>query len=205
MFRLTVSNLTKRFGARKVFNEISFDLRTGDSIAVVGPNGSGKTTLLMTLLACLRPTRGEIAYYQEDSQLDDDRIRQCTSLVAPYLNLYDNLTAEENLKFFATVAGASITGKRVDALLAKVGLKGRGMDMVKEYSSGMIQRLKYAVALLSEPNFLFLDEPTANLDEEGKQIVFDIIEECRGTSILVIATNEREEYDLASNLCRVGN
>ena len=203
MFKLSVKNLAKRFGALKVFSDINFELETGGSVAVVGPNGSGKTTLMMTLLAGLRPSKGEIVYQQDDRTLTDDEVRNYTSLVSPYLNLYDNLSAEENMKFFATVSGRNITGKRIDEMLNRVGLEGRGMNLVREYSSGMKQRLKYAVAILKEPPFLFLDEPTSNLDDDGKKIVRGIVEEYRDRSIIVIATNEQEEYDLAGQLCRV--
>jgi heme exporter protein A len=203
MFKLSVTNLAKRFGALKVFSDINFELETGGSIAIVGPNGSGKTTLMMTLLAGLRPSKGEVIYRQDDRTLIDDEVRNYTSLVSPYLNLYDNLSAEENMKFFATVSGRNITGKEIDEMLVRVGLEGRGMNLVREYSSGMKQRLKYAVAILKEPPFLFLDEPTSNLDDNGKEIVTGIINEYRDRSIIVIATNEKEEYDLAGQLCRV--
>jgi len=203
MCRLSVTNLAKRFGPRKVFSDISFQLETGDSLAVVGPNGSGKTTLLMTILNGYHPTRGEVTFYRGGRRLAESQVRTSSSLVAPYLNFYDDLTAEENLKFFASVTGRNVTGKEINSLLARVGLEGRGMDLIRAYSSGMKQRLKYAVALLGRPEFLFLDEPTSSLDEHGKRIVFDMIEEYRKNGILVIATNEREEYSLASNLCRL--
>ncbi len=195
--------MAKRFGGLKVFSDISFELRTGEVMAVVGPNGSGKTTLLMMLLKIGHPTRGDVNYYLEDNQLSEEDIRSSTALVAPYLILYENLTAEENLQFFASVSDAGLTGKEINGLLVQVGLKGRGLDLVSAYSSGMKQRLKYAVALSSKPAFLFLDEPTSNLDEEGKQLVFDLIEQHRKTSMIVIATNEREEQELADKLCRV--
>jgi heme exporter protein A len=119
------------------------------------------------------------------------------------LSLYDHLTAEENLKFFASVAGDRVTGKEINNLLKGVGLEGRGLDDVAGYSSGMKQRLKYAVALLNKPAFLFLDEPTSNLDEAGKKIVTEIIERYRTESIIVIATNEKQEYGLAGEICRL--
>jgi heme exporter protein A len=203
MYRLTVTDLAKRFGPRKVFSNISFELETGDSIAVVGPNGSGKTTLLMTLLRGYHPTRGSVVFAEDGAPLDENRLRGETALVAPYLNLYDRLSAEENMVFFATVAGAEITGKQINQLLERVGLEGRGADAVGSYSSGMRQRLKYAVALLLDPSFLFLDEPTSNLDEDGKRIVSEIIKEYRSSKIIVIATNEPEEQQLASKVCRL--
>lgn len=204
MYKLTVSGLAKRFGPRKVFSDISFDLTTGQSMAIVGPNGSGKSTLLMVLLAGLTPTRGTVTYSRDDRPMDDGAVRDATSLVSPYLNLYDSLTAEENLTFFSTVSGGHITGKEINSLLGRVGLEGRGNDPVGAYSSGMKQRLKYAVALSNKPAFLFLDEPTSNLDEAGKKIVFDLVEECRARTIVIIATNEKEEQSLAGQLCRVG-
>ncbi len=202
VFKLTVTDLAKRFGPRRVFSDLALELTTGESLAVVGPNGSGKSTLLMTLLSLHRPTKGRIEYTQSDQRLEASRLRSLTSFVSPYLNMYDQLTAEENLKFFATVAGGSVTGKQIDALLAKVGLQGRGCDLVAEYSSGMKQRLKYAVALLKSPAFLFLDEPGANLDEEGGQLVAGIVEEYRSRCVIIVATNDRKESSLAERqLC----
>lgn len=203
MFTLRTENLSKRFGPRRVFKDISFELSTGDSIAVIGPNGSGKSTMLMTLLGTYQPTKGSLAYLEDNVPLDRDQIRNLTSLVSPYLNLYDNLTGEENLSFFATVSGGHITGQELNALLERVGLDGRGPDLVRSYSSGMKQRLKYAVALLGDPAFLFLDEPTSNLDRAGKEIVFGIVEEYRSKAVIVIATNEEEEQSLASQICRI--
>jgi heme exporter protein A len=203
MYCLKVTNLFKRFKTRKVLNDISFNLRTGESIAVIGPNGSGKSTLLMLLLSAIHPTKGTIEYFHDDAKLNDSKLRSSISLVSPYLSLYESMTAEENLVFFATVSGFVLTGKEINNLLTKVGLDGRGQDMVGTYSSGMKQRLKYAVALINEPAFLFLDEPTSNLDENGKKIVADIIEEYRSQTILVIATNEEGEQNLARQVCWV--
>jgi len=203
MYSLVADNLGKRFGDRKVFSEISFDLHTGDSLAVVGPNGSGKSTLLMLLLGYYHPTRGSVSFSNGESVLEEEGVRACASMVSPYLSLYDLLTAEENLTFFSTVAGGHVTGKEIDALLARVGLEGRGMDLVGSYSSGMKQRLKYAVALLNEPAFLFLDEPSSNLDDACKGIVREIIEDYRKQAVIVIATNEKEEESFANQLCRL--
>jgi heme exporter protein A len=203
MYKLQAHKLSKRFGGLKVFSGLEFELTTGQSMAVVGPNGSGKSTLLMVLLSLYTPTRGEVIYYNDDERMDDAAVRAEVALVSPYLNLYDQLTAEENIKFFATVSSRNVPGKTIENLLSRVGLDGRGSDLVGGYSSGMKQRLKYAVALLKEPAFMFLDEPTSNLDDAGKQLVLDVIKENRSRSVVVIATNEKEEYHLAEKQLRV--
>jgi len=202
--RLIAQSLAKRFGALAVFSDISFELQSGQSLAVVGPNGSGKSTLLMLLLGMYQPTRGAVVFKDGDALMDEDAIRRKSALVSPYLSLYDNLTAEENLVFLVTVSGGNVTGKRINELLSLVGLEGRGMDPVGSYSSGMKQRLKYAAALVKEPAFLFLDEPMSNLDDQGKQMVRDVIEQLRGQAVIVLGTNEQEDYGLADGICRVG-
>jgi heme exporter protein A len=204
MYTLTVDNLGKLFGFRKVFAGISFELNTGQSLAITGRNGTGKSTLLMLLLGLYHPTRGEVKFSLDGEALNDSQTRLATSLVSPYLNLYDQLTGEENLTFLATVSGLQLTGKKIDELLATVGLQGRGVDLVGTYSSGMKQRLKYAAALLKDPVFLFLDEPTSNLDPDGKEMVRHIISERRSESVIIIATNEEEEYSLTDGTIRLG-
>ena len=203
MYTLKVENLSKRFGSRRVFSELSFELATGQSISITGRNGSGKTTLLMLLLGLYHATQGRVSYLCHAEPLLESAVRASTALVSPYLNLYDQLTGEENLVFFATLSGINLSGKRIDELLATVGLEGRGVDPVSSYSSGMKQRLKYAVALLKEPAFLFLDEPTSNLDVDGKQLVRQLVESRRRNSIVVIATNEEEDYSLTDGLIRL--
>lgn len=200
---IKVENLGKNFGERKVISSLNLELRQGESVAITGPNGSGKTTLLKLLLALLRPSSGKVTYYDDDRVLSREELRHRISFVSPYLSLYDQLSAEENLQFFTAVRGGNITGKDIDSLLLKVGLVGRGMDLVSEYSTGMKQRLKYAVALSSKPDFLLIDEPSSGLDDSGKAMMTALIEEQRSGSIIILATNEKEEYSLASQQCRL--
>jgi heme exporter protein A len=194
---IKVENLKKNYGERKVINLLNFEIKQGESIAITGPNGSGKTTLLKLLVSLQRPTSGKVTYFDNSRVLNAEELRDRISYVSPYLSLYDQLSAEENLKFFTAVRGKNITGKEIDSLLVRVGLEGRGMDLVSGYSTGMKQRLKYAVALSNKPDFLFIDEPSSGLDDSGKIMMTELIEEYRADSIIVIATNEKEEYALA--------
>lgn len=203
MLAIKVESLNKNFGERKVITSLNLELRQGESVAITGPNGSGKTTLLKLLLSLLRPSSGKVTYFDNDRVLSQEELRHRISFVSPYLSLYDQLSAEENLQFFTAVRGGNITGKEIDSLLVRVGLEGRGMDLVSDYSTGMKQRLKYAVALSNKPDFLLIDEPSSGLDDSGKVMMTALIEEYRSGSIIIIATNEKEEYSLAHRQCRL--
>ncbi|MCP4567389.1 MAG: ABC transporter ATP-binding protein [FCB group bacterium] len=204
MYAVDASKLTKRFGPRLVFKDIAFSLKTGGSLAVIGRNGSGKTTLLRILAGLTAPSRGRLDFSTNGDKLDRTSIRCNLSYIGPEMTLYDALTARENLRFFATMRGISMTDDEIEAILTEFQLAGRGKDFYGAYSSGMKQRLKYAVALLNDPAFLLLDEPSANLDEEGKELVSKIISRQKENGVLIIATNEKEEYDLAETRLEVG-
>jgi heme exporter protein A len=160
---------------------------------VTGPNGSGKSTLVRVLCGLARPTAGEVSVNVDGAKAAPADCRADIGVVAPDLAMYHELTALENLAFFASVRGLSLAGGALEDLLDRVGLAGRGADLVGSYSSGMRQRLKYAQALIHQPRLLFLDEPTANLDERGRALVADIVAEQKRHGLLVIATNEPQE------------
>jgi heme exporter protein A len=204
MINLEVQNLAKRFGSRKVFDNINFALEPGHSLAIVGPNGSGKSTLLKLIIGFGIPTRGQVIFSENNKKLDFDQYRRRLALVSPYLALYGSLTARENLEFLSKVNGDIISRDQIEKILSQVGLDGRGEDFVSAYSSGMLQRLKYATAFLKNPEILLIDEPTSNLDDAGKKIVFELLESRRKDTIIIIATNEKEEYGFAEQLCQLG-
>jgi len=204
MYRLEVKNLSKFFDVRSVLRDVSFSLEVGGSLALIGPNGSGKTTLLKIMAGLLAPTRGRVVFSGPDGLLNKDKVRELLSYVGPEMTLYDALTGEENLRFFAAMRGIGLTVEEIASRLEKVGLGGRGGDRYGAYSSGMKQRLKYAVALLNRPVFLLLDEPAANLDDDGRRIVSDIISCQKQSGILIIATNEEREYAGAERQYRLG-
>lgn len=204
MLKLEVKNLAKRFGTRKVFAEISFNLETGQSLAITGPNGSGKTTLIKTILGLAAPSRGEAVLFRDEKKLDFDSYYKEAFLIAPYMNLYDTLTGKENLRFLSRLGGLAATDEAMESALTGVGLAGRGKDLVAGYSSGMKQRLKYAAALIKKPAAVFLDEPTSNLDDSGKEIAISLIREWKNVALVVIATNEKEESTLAERILELG-
>ncbi|MDH7569730.1 MAG: heme ABC exporter ATP-binding protein CcmA [Armatimonadota bacterium] len=202
---LEVRDLAKRYGSRGIFRGVSFQLKRGESLAVAGPNGSGKSTLLRILCGLQRPSRGTVVCRVGETLLDERERRQVMGFVAPDLMLYEELTALENLDFFARVRGLPPDPPRLAGLLADVGLAGREHDLLRTFSSGMRQRLKYAFALLHRPPILVLDEPTAYLDETGVRMVRRFIAQQRAEGILVFATNEQEELHFGDRVLRLGS
>jgi heme exporter protein A len=191
---LTVSGLRKEFSRRVIFDGISFTLSNGDSIAVTGKNGSGKSTLVKIVAGVLSPTKGAVDIEVKGKRVKREQFHDHIGFVAPYLHLYDEFTAYENLHHFERIRGIKAGKAYIDELLSRMSLYMRKNDTVRTYSSGMKQRLKYAFALLHRPSILIFDEPRANLDREGIDTVSSIVEEHKSNNgILIIATNDPED------------
>ena len=201
--KLIAKQIVKRYGEHIVLRNINFEILNGSSLAITGSNGSGKTTLIKILANLIAPTRGSVQYQEEERIIPRDQIYRHIGLVGPYLQLYQELTARENLYFFARMLKVENYKQRIAFLMETLGLKGREDDMVKAYSSGMQQRLKYVNALLHQPQILLVDEPRSNLDLQGIKTVYDLLQEHKKTGILVIATNENEDLQLADQTIQV--
>ncbi len=167
IMEIAAEGLGKNFGEKRILRDIGFALTDGQSLAITGPNGSGKTTLVKILCGLIRPSEGKLRYLENGKEIESDHIFPYIGLVSPYLELYEELTADENIQFFTRMRNLQGVDHKVNELLVFFKLDGRENDAVKTYSSGMRQRLKYIVALLHEPKILFLDEPTSNLDSAG--------------------------------------
>jgi len=169
-------------------------------------NGSGKSTLFRIIAGLLQPANGSVEILRGGESLDATARRSFIGYVSPDLTLYRELTGAENLRFFSELQGRELRKSELAELLNEVGLKGRGRDLVGSYSSGMRQRLKYAFALLNAPPILLLDEPTANLDVSGREMVERILARQREHpegGVTLIATNEPRELDWGDILVRL--
>jgi heme exporter protein A len=187
--RLEAKNLKKVFNRRVVFERISFTLGSNTTLLVTGRNGSGKSTLIKILASVLSPTEGSVGISSSLPYTPESHLMQ-VGLVSPYLMMYDEFSARENLTLALAIRGMRPDGRKIDALLERVQLFGRRNDLVRTYSSGMKQRVKYAFALVHGPKILLLDEPMSNLDTRGVETVRAIMEEQREKGILVVATND---------------
>ncbi len=193
MWKIEAQGIAQQFNRRMIFKDISFRVHSGESLVFTGRNGSGKTTLVRILCQLIRPYRGEVRFLRDDQPVPGDKIYPYLGLVGPYLQLYNNLTALENYTFFARIRGLPVDLPRFRRWMDRLGLKGRELDELRTYSSGMLQRVKYVMALFHQPEILILDEPTSNLDEQGAAIVYEIMEEQKRQHILILATNEPDE------------
>ncbi|WP_245860198.1 heme ABC exporter ATP-binding protein CcmA [Candidatus Chloroploca asiatica] len=191
--RLIVEEVAASYGTRNVFAAVSVELCAGETMVVSGQNGSGKSTFLRLLAGLQRADAGQITYLAGNEAFDPRDAGHLIGWVAPDLMLYRDLTARENLRFFAAVRRISLDDHAIDEVLARVGLAGRSDDRLAAYSSGMTQRMRYAYALIHHPPVLLLDEPTVTLDERGAEVVDTVINAQRRHGIVVIATNDPRE------------
>lgn len=195
--QVEVVNLAKVYGYRKLFSDVSVVIPDHSVFVVLGHNGAGKTTLLRILCGLIPATAGHVQVTLDGKALTKSEKRAQIGLVSPDLELYGELTALENLEFFAGVRGLHFNLGKAREMLEFVGLQGRGNDYVSTYSSGMKQRMKYAYALLHHPHILVLDEPTSNLDEKGVELADTVIRRQRESGIVIMATNEPREVSYA--------
>lgn len=194
-YSIQSQNLSKLFGRRLIFKDINFNWSDKGIFGISGPNGSGKSTLVKIVAGLIAPSQGKIIHKNSEGEIIPEKLHNHIGFVSPYLVLYEEFSAWENLKIFAKIRGITLNEVMVMKYLTKFLLENRRDDLVKTYSSGMKQRLKFIFALMHSPEVLIFDEPTSNLDEEGKKSVYEIIEETSRNSIVVIASNE--ERDLA--------
>lgn len=191
---LSGNKLTKVFNRRVIFEDISFSLSPQHTLLISGPNGSGKSTLVKLISGVLTPTRGEVrvALEGEDALAS---LHAIIGLVSPYLQMYDEFTARENLQFSLAARGLRNLEPEIQPLLEELQLRGRLDEPVRTFSSGMKQRVKYAFALIHHPPILILDEPMSNLDVNGVELVKELMRQQRLEGILIVATNDVSDVD----------
>lgn len=194
-YSIQSQNLSKLFGRRLIFKDINFNWSEKGIFGISGPNGSGKSTLVKIVAGLIAPSSGKIIHKKSGGEIIPEKLHNHIGFVSPYLVLYEEFSAWENLKIFGEIRGVPFNEERVIYYLSQFLLDNRKNDLVKTYSSGMKQRLKFIFALMHSPEVLIFDEPTSNLDEEGKKVVYKIIEDESKNSIVIIASNE--ERDLA--------
>ena len=190
---LEARELSKAFSGPPLFSGLSFSAGAGLT-AVSGRNGSGKTTLLKILAGLMRPGAGSARVLEGTRELLGEERRRAVGWAGPDLAFYEDFTARENLAFFRKAAGLPAPEAEIERRLARVGLSGAAGRRAGAFSTGMKQRLRLAFALLHDPPVLLLDEPTAGLDEEGREIVSSVVAERRLSGPVLLASNDPRDF-----------
>lgn len=186
---IEVHNLTKKFGEFVAVNNVNFEVPRGEIFGFLGPNGAGKTTTIRMLLGLLTPTGGSARVVGYDVITQGELMRQRIGYMSQKFSLYNDLTVDENLNFYGGVYG--VRGQRLKErkkyILQMAGLRGRERELTRNLSGGWKQRLALGVAIIHQPQVLFLDEPTAGVDPISRrafwELIYDLAE--AGTTILV--------------------
>ncbi len=196
---VTLAGISKSFGREVIFRDVTRTLESGSRTAILGPNGSGKSTLIQLIAGALVPTSGSVTHRLNGKTVADDEVYRHVSIAAPYLGLYEELTLRQAIDFHLRFKPlrASITANDV----ARIAYLDMALDKpVQHFSSGMKQRLKLALAILSETPLLLLDEPASNLDAEAVSWFRELLRAHMDGRTLVVASNRQAaEHDLCSS------
>jgi heme ABC exporter ATP-binding subunit CcmA len=197
-----VTGLRKAFGAHRVLDGVTIEVRGGEAVALLGANGAGKTTLLRILATLARPTRGAATVLGHDCARAPEKVRPYIGLVAHGAYVYEDLTALENLRFWTALAGLPADAAALAAALAAVELERFAAERVRTFSAGMKRRLSLARFVLSRPRVLLLDEPFAGLDQRAKKWLGEYLEsfKARGGAIVMATHSFGRELAVADRI-----
>jgi ABC-2 type transport system ATP-binding protein len=195
MQAIEVSHLIKKFGPLTALNDITFSVGEGETFGFLGPNGAGKTTTIRILTGISSPTSGTATIFGHDIEHDTIAARQSMGIVSENSNVYDDLTAWQNMIFSAELyhVARKEREKKTNELLTIFGLHERRNDKVHGFSKGMKRRLTLAMGLVNSPRLLFLDEPTSGLDVQSNLIIRDVVTDLVSEGVTVFLTTHNIE------------
>ncbi len=202
--KIELEGVAKRFRLEWILRQVDLELESGRSYAISGPNGSGKSTLLKILAGHLTPSRGKVNFWGDDAQtpIPRDKLYQHLCYAAPYVELIEEYTLSEALRFhqgFKPFLDQMAPSDIIDLLAFQKSTNKN----VRDFSSGMRQRLKLVLALCSEADFIILDEPTTNLDSQGVSWYRDLIDRFRRDRLLIVASNVDVDFDFCEERVNV--
>jgi ABC-type multidrug transport system ATPase subunit len=199
---IKLTDIGKRYGFDWIFKGVNYQFITKNSYAITGPNGSGKSTLLKVISGGLTPSKGSVDFRMEGTR-NPDKSELITKIAfaAPYISLLQELTLTEMIDFHFRFRKMMVDNP--DTVLEINGLGAHRNKPIGQFSSGMMQRLKLSLAILSETPVLLLDEPSSNLDEQGFAWYHDMIRHYTAEKIVIIGSNQPEEYSFCTEKLHV--
>ena len=197
---ITVKKLVKRFGLKTVLRGVDFDVQPGEFVALLGPNGAGKTTFLRILASLSRPSLGEVNIAGHKLPQEAAQVRAHLGVVSHLPLLYGDLTAEENLRFYARMYNVPNDQLRITEILEMVGLEARRRDLVRTFSRGMQQRLAIGRAVLHDPDVVLFDEPYTGLDQDASSMLDEVLKTvaAKGRTVVMTSHDLARAEDLAT-------
>ena len=198
---LIVDKLVKQYGDLVAVDDVSFEARKGTVFGLLGPNGAGKSTVINCVSGLLRPTSGHVSVGGFDVRANSKSAKKLLGVVPQELSLYEDLPAIENLRYWGQAYGlrGEALESRVNEVLAHIGLGDRARDLPKTFSGGMKRRLNFGCGIVHRPPLLLLDEPTAGVDPQSRQRLFELIEAERANGACILYTTHYMEE--AEQLC----
>lgn len=194
MISIRTEKLGKRFNREWIFRNFESEIKPAEKLAITGSNGSGKSTLLLMLGGYVMPSEGKVRWFEGDTQLEQDEIYKKITFASPALELIEEFTPVEIIDHQRKFKGFQ-NNNSIQEILSIAELEQHKNKVIKNFSSGMKQRLKLTLAILSDCPILFLDEPVTNLDKEAIQWYLNIIDNFAGHKTIVVCSNKiREEY-----------
>jgi ABC-type multidrug transport system ATPase subunit len=196
--QIQVTAASKRFNKEWIFSNLDYSFISGQHYALIGNNGSGKSTLLQIIAGYIGLTKGQINWVNTAGEnIDSSNIFQHISIAAPYLELVEEFTALEQIDFHQQFKPLQ-SGLNPVELLEKIGLANAADKQIRNFSSGMKQRLKLALAIFDQAPILLLDEPCSNLDQEGIQTYHQLMQAHAMHKLIIVASNDPQEYQFCS-------
>jgi heme exporter protein A len=190
---ITVKKLVKRFGIKTILRGVDFEVQPGEFVALLGPNGAGKSTFLRILASLSRPSLGEVRVAGYRLPNEAAQVRARLGVVSHLPLLYGDLSADENLRFYARMYNITNQDIRITEVLEMVGLESRRRDLVRTFSRGMQQRLAIGRAVLHDPEVILFDEPYTGLDQDASSMLDEVLKTVASQGRTVVMTS----HDLA--------
>lgn len=199
---ITLENIGRRFNRDWVFQHVNYQFAAGQCYAVLGPNGSGKSTLLQLVASSLTPSTGHIRYSSQGKAIELDNVYQYISLSAPYMELIEEFTLIEQIRFHFTHK-SYLNGYDEHVLMELLGLQNARDKQIRYFSSGMKQRLKLVLACCADAPIMLLDEPTSNLDKHGVGWYLNLVNNTKANRLLIVCSNQEHEYAFCEHALQI--
>lgn len=199
---IKIGRVSKRYGKLVALDNVSFEVNDNECFALLGLNGAGKTTLINILSTSLLPTAGTVTVNGFDIIKDRESVCKIVNISPQESAVAKNLTVRENLYFMASLYGIENKHDKIDEIIEKFGLKEKENVRCKKLSGGQLRRVSIALAMITEPQVLFLDEPTLGLDVKSRKVLWDIISELKTDRTIILTTHYLEEVEFLAD--RIG-